>query len=270
MPGCAFPRPRKGWIGQHKDGGVSVGLMGKVALITGGSRGIGRAVALAMAKAGARVAISFRQDEASATGVVRHIENGGGRCIAYRADQARVDDIHRLVRAVVREFGALDILVNNAAHFVTGGVDDPDIDGGRLATQAAVNMQGVFTAIRAAAPLMRRGGRIITTGCTVAGHVGAQGLADYAASRAAVVGFTKGAARDLGPLGITVNVVQAGPINTERNPAYGPFAEPQRFGTALGRFGEPEEVAAGILFLASAEASYVTGTVLTIDGGYGA
>ncbi|WBV41563.1 SDR family NAD(P)-dependent oxidoreductase [Pseudoroseomonas cervicalis] len=249
---------------------MSLKLMGKVALITGGSRGIGRATALGMAAAGASVAISFRQDARRAAEVVRGIEQRGGRGIAYQADQARVDDIHRLVRAVVQEFGALDILVNNAAHFVTGAVDDPDIDGAHLAAQAAVNIRGVFTAIRAAAPLMRQGGRIITTGCAVAEHVGAQGLADYAASRAAVVGYTKGAARDLGPLGITVNVVQAGPINTERNPADGPFAPPQRGGTALGRFGEPEEVAAGILFLASPEASFITGTVLAIDGGYGA
>lgn len=249
---------------------MSVGLAGKVALVTGGSRGIGRAAALALAGAGAAVAISFRQDAAGADAVVRDIERRGGRAAAYRADQALPAEIHRLMRAVRDAFGALDILVNNAACFVTGAVDDLDSDGAGLAAQRAVNMSGVFTAIRAAAPLMRHGGRIITMGCAVAEHVGGQGLADYAASRAAVVGFTKGAARDLGPLGITVNVVQAGPINTERNPADGPYATPQRAGTALGRFGEPEEVAAGILFLASPEASFITGAVLRIDGGYGA
>ncbi|WP_458097177.1 SDR family oxidoreductase [Roseomonas sp. WA12] len=249
---------------------MSFSLIGKVALVTGASRGIGRATAVALAHAGAAVAVGYRQDTARAADVVREIEQDGGRAIAYRADQARTDDIHRLIRGVRADFGALDILVNNAARFVTGSVDDPDTDISELAAQAAVNIGGIFTAIRVAAPLMRRGGRIITMGCAVAEHVGGAGLADYAASRAAVIGFTKGAARDLGPLGITVNVVQAGPIDTGSNPADGPFAPPQQRGTALARFGTPEEVAAGILFLASPEASFITGTVLTIDGGYGA
>jgi NAD(P)-dependent dehydrogenase (short-subunit alcohol dehydrogenase family) len=253
-----------------KDDGVSGSLTGKVALVTGGTRGIGRATALALAEAGAAVAISFRQDTAGADAVVREIRRLGGYAVAYQADQGQADDIHRLMRAVRQEFHALDILVNNAAQFATGAVDDLDVDGAALADQVAVNISGVATSIRAVAPLMRRGGRIITTGCAVAGHIGCMGLADYAASRAAVIGFTKGAARDLGPLGITVNVVQAGPVNTDRNPADGPFAGPQRLGTALGRFGEPEEVAAGILFLASPAASFITGSVLTVDGGYSA
>ncbi len=249
---------------------MSVRLAGKVALVTGGSRGIGRATALALADAGAVLAISYSRDEEAAARLVRCAEGRGGLARAYRADQGRAEDIHRLMRAVAQDFGGLDILVNNAAHYATGGVDDPDADDAALATQAAVNVQGVFTTIRAAVPLMRRGGRIISVGCMSAVHAGSPGLADYAASRAAVVGFSKGAARDLGPLGITVNVVQAGPIDTRRNPASGPFAETQRAATALGRFGTPEEVAAGILFLAGPDASYITGTVLTIDGGYGA
>ena len=252
------------------DGSVNFSLIGKVALVTGASRGIGRATALALARAGAAVAIGFRQDADSAADVVREVERNGGRAAAYRADQARADEMHRMMRSVRADFGAFDILVNNAARFVTGAVNDPDADAEQLDMQVAVNIRGLSTAIRVAAPLMRRGGRIITMGCAVAEHVGGAGLADYAASRAAVIGFTKGAARDLGELGITVNVVQAGPINTRSNPSDGPFSALQRGGTALGRFGEPEEVAAGIVFLASPEASFITGAVLTIDGGYGA
>jgi 3-oxoacyl-[acyl-carrier protein] reductase len=193
---------------------VIFNLSGKVALVTGASRGIGRATALALARAGAAVAVGFRHDAGPAAEVVREIERGGSRAVAYRADQARAEEIHRMVRSVRADFGALDILVNNAARFVTGAVDDPDIDATELDAQAAVNIRGLSTAIRVAAPLMPRGGRIITMGCAVAEHVGGAGLADYAASRAAVIGFTKGAARDLGLLGITVNAVQAGPINT--------------------------------------------------------
>ncbi|MBE9607000.1 SDR family oxidoreductase [Acetobacteraceae bacterium H6797] len=247
---------------------MALRLMGRVALVTGGSRGIGRATALALATAGAAVAVSYRLDAGTASGLVREIEEQGGRARAYRADQAQADEVHRLMHAVKNDFGALDILVNNAAHFETGAVDDPDVDGPALAARMGANINGLSASIRAAVPLMRRGGRIITMGCALAQHVGSAGLADYAASRAAVIGFTKGAARDLGRLGITVNVVQAGPIDTEGNPADGPFSATQRESTALGRFGAPEEVAAGIVFLASPEASFITGTVLTIDGGY--
>ena len=185
-PGASLRGPTSAPAATKGSSHVSSELNGKVALVTGASRGIGRAAALALAGAGAAVAISYRAADAPAAEVVAQIARAGGRGRAYRADSARDDEVHRLLRSVVADFGGLDILVNNAAHFVTGAVDDPDTDEAGLAAQAAVNFGGVAAAIRAAAPLLRRGGRIITMGCAVAGHVGGRGLADYAATRAAV------------------------------------------------------------------------------------
>jgi NAD(P)-dependent dehydrogenase (short-subunit alcohol dehydrogenase family) len=245
-------------------------LQGRVALVTGGSRGIGAATARALAKEGADVALSYAASAEKAEALVRELEGAGVRAAAFKADQGDAAQVDALVRAVVRRFGRLDILVNNAGVFVTGAVDDPSGDAARFNRQFAVNVGGVAAAVRAAAKVMGAGGRIISVGSILGARVPFPGLADYSATKAAVAGYTKGWARDLGPRGITVNAVQPGPIDTDMNPDSGDFAAAAKATSPLGRYGRPEEVAAATVFLASPGASYITGTTLDADGGQNA
>jgi 3-oxoacyl-[acyl-carrier protein] reductase len=245
-------------------------LSGKVALVTGGSRGIGAGIARALAENGADVGISYVASADKANALVAELQAKGVRAAAFKADQAVASQVDGLVKAVAAHFGRLDILVNNAGVAVNGRVDDSGADIASFDRQLAINYTAVVVAIRSASKLMGEGGRIISTGSGLATRATFPGVADYSATKAAIVGYSKGAARDLASRNITVNVIQSGSIGTDMNPDAGDFAAAQKSSIALGRFGRPEEIAAGVVFLASPEASYITGTVLNIDGGFGA
>jgi len=249
---------------------MSQELNGKVALVTGGSRGIGAAIAKALADDGADVAISYAASADKADAVVKELRKKGVRAEAFRADQANTKEVEGLVEAVVKRFGRLDILVNNAGVFASGPVHDRANNLAELERLFAVNVGGVATAVRTAAPLMPDGGRIISIG-SVAGDTSPwPGIADYSATKGAVAAYTRGWARDLGSRGITVNTVQPGPIDTDMAPQDGEVADGLKARTVIGRYGKPEEVAAAVAFLASPAASYITGTTLNVDGGYSA
>lgn len=245
-------------------------LLGKVALVTGGSRGIGAAIVLRLAQDGADVVFSYAASPERARQVEQDIEALGRRAHAIRADQARPEEVTLLVQKAHAQFGRLDILVNSAGVFVTGKVDDPDADVAGFERQIDINIKGVAAAVRAAAPLLQGGGRIVSIGTTGADGIAFAGAADYVASKAAVAAYTRGWARDLGPRNITVNVIQPGAINTEMNPQDGAFADTLKGMAALGRYGQPADIAAAVAFLAGPDASYITGATLNVDGGQSA
>jgi len=241
-------------------------LTGKVALVTGGSRGIGAAIAQRLAADGAAVAITYSSGQQKAEEVVRAIESAGGRAAAIRADATDAAAVRNAVSQTVSTLGGIDILVNNAGVAIMAPIDQfPLEEFDRL---TAVNVRAVFVASQEASRHMKEGGRIITIGSTNADRMPFAGGSVYAMSKAAVAGLTRGMARDLGPRGITVNTVQPGPVDTDMNPASGPFAESLKSLMSLNRYATGAEIAAMVAYLSSPEAGFVTGASLTIDGGF--
>lgn len=241
-------------------------LEGKRAIVTGGSRGIGAAIARRLAADGADVVITFAGNQDAANKSVAAITATGRSGHAIQADAADPKAQRAAIAAAVGKLGGLDILVHNAGIAEFGSIDtDPAESFDR---QFAVNVDGVFAGTAAAVPLMADGGRIIVIGSINAHSLPVAGLSIYGATKAAVFGLVRGWARDLGPRGILVNVIQPGPIDTDLNPADGDFAAVLKPGIALGRYGTADEVAALTAFLASDEASYITGAAIDIDGGF--
>jgi 3-oxoacyl-[acyl-carrier protein] reductase len=236
-------------------------LKGKAALVTGGSRGIGAAIAHALAAAGADVAITYSASPDKAAAVVKQI---GGKSIAIKADSADPKAVQDAVAQTAKAFGRFDILVNNA------GVAYGDDSLENIERMLAINTRAPYLAALAAAPLMTEGGRIITISSCLGERVGFPGIALYSMSKSAMTGMTRGLARDLGPRGITVNVVQPGPIDTDMNPADGENAPAMTALTALGRYGKASEIAETVVFLAGPGASYITGAQINVDGGINA
>jgi 3-oxoacyl-[acyl-carrier protein] reductase len=243
-------------------------LKGKTALVTGGSRGIGAAIAHRLAAEGADVAITYASAREKAEEVVRSIEQAGRRGLALRADSGDASAVQRAVAEAARVLGRLDVLVNNAGIALLAPLEAYSLED--FDRMLAVNVRAVFVAAQAAARHLGEGGRIITIGSVNADRIPFAGGGVYAMTKAAVAGLTRGLARDLGPRGITVNVVQPGPVDTDMNPAEGEFAASLKGLTALGRYGRGDEIAALVAYLAGPESGYVTGASLTIDGGFAA
>jgi len=240
-------------------------LTGKSALVTGGSRGIGAAIAKRLAADGASVAITFTKGERAAADVVNAIEIAGGKAIAIQADATDARAVKVAVERTVAAFGKLDVLVNNAGTAIPKPFEETTLE--EIDRVIDINLRGLFIATQAALKRLQNGGRIITIGSCVGERMMTPGLVVYAATKGAVKMFVQGLAREVGARGITVNNIQPGPIDTDLNPAADAWAAPQIANTALKRYGHVDDVAAMVAFVAGPEAGYITGASLTVDGG---
>jgi len=247
---------------------MSKKLQGKIALVTGGSRGIGAAIAKRLAAGGAHVAITYAKDVSAAAAVVKAIELGGGKAVAIQADAANVEAVKAAVEKTVATFGQLDVLVNNAGTAIPKTFEETTLE--EMDRVIDINVRGTLATTQAALKHMKSGGRIISIGSAVGDRVQTPGLVAYSATKGAVKIFTQGLSREVGARGITVNNVQPGPIDTDLNPASGDWAAPQKAATALDRYGRVDEIAAAVAFIAGPESSYMTGSNITVDGGMNA
>jgi 3-oxoacyl-[acyl-carrier protein] reductase len=240
-------------------------LTNKVALVTGGSRGIGAAIAKRLAADGASVAITYAKDTNAAAAVVKAIELDGGKAIAIQADAVNAEAVKGAVEKAVAILGPLDVLVNNAGTAIPKPFEETTLE--EMDRVININVRGLFVTTQAALKHMNNGGRIINIGSCVGERAQAPGLVPYSATKGAVKMFTQALSREVGSRSITVNNVQPGPIDTDLNPAAGEWAVPQKAATALDRYGSVEEIAAMVAFVAGPESSYITGANLTVDGG---
>ena len=240
-------------------------LTNRVALVTGGSRGIGAAIAKRLAADGANVAITYTKGADAAASVVKEIERNGAKAIAIQADATDAGAVEAAVEKTVATLGQLDVLVNNAGTSIPKKFEEITLE--EIDHMFSLNVRGALVATQAALKHMKNGGRIIMIGSCVGERNMTPGLAAYSATKGAIKMFTQGLSREVGDRGITVNNVQPGPIDTDLNPAAGDWAAPQKANTALNRYGTVDEVAALVAFVARPEASYITGANLTVDGG---
>jgi 3-oxoacyl-[acyl-carrier protein] reductase len=247
---------------------VSSKLEGKIALVTGGSRGIGAAIARRLAADGANVAITYTKGADAAASVVKEIERSGRKAIAIQADATDAKAVEAAVEKTVATFGRLDVLVNNAGTVIPKPFEETTLE--EMDRVIDINFRGVLATTQAALKHMRTGGRIISIGSAVGERVWGPGMVAYSATKGAVKLFTQGLSREVGSRGITVNNVQPGPIDTDLNPAADDWAAPQKAATALDRYGNVDEIAAMVAFVAGPESSYITGASLTVDGGMNA
>ena len=243
---------------------MSKKLEGKIALVTGGSRGIGAAIAKRLAADGANVAITYTKGADSASSVVKEIERAGGKAIAIQADSTDAAAVEAAVEKAAATFGRIDVLVDNAGTAIPKRFEETTLE--ELDHMLDLNVRGTFVATQAALKHMKNGGRIIMIGSCVGERMMTPGLVPYSATKGAVKMFSR-ACPEVGDRGITVNNIQPGPIDTDLNPAAGDWAAPQKAATALDRYGSVDEVAALVAFVAGPEAAYITGANLTVDGG---
>ena len=241
-------------------------LTGKIAIVTGGSRSIGAAIAKRLAADGATVAITYNASPDRAEAVVQEIVAAGGQAVALAADAGNPEAVRAAIAEVAQRFGKIDILVNNAGISVLGAPEDIAFED--FQRILAVNVTGVFVATQQALKHMEQGGRIIHIGSSMVQYAAFATASVYTLSKGALTGFSRGLVRDLGPRGITVNTVHPGPTDSDMNPADGPVADFLRPNIAMGRYGEGKDVASAVAYLASAEAGFVTGAELIVDGGF--